>query len=89
MAIGASRGHVFLLVTRQGGMPVALGLVAGLLCSFALARALASLLYGVGPADPLTLASMSMTLLLAAGCAMALPARRAAHVDPMVALRDE
>jgi putative ABC transport system permease protein len=89
MAIGASRRHVFLLVARHGGIPVILGLAAGLLASFALARTLASLLYGVGPADPLTLIIMSTTLLSAAGLAMALPARRAARVDPMVALREE
>jgi ABC-type antimicrobial peptide transport system permease subunit len=78
-----------MLVARHGPVPVVLGLVAGLVCSFVLARALGSLLYGVGPANLLTLAVMSATLLLAAAIAMALPPRRAAHVDPMVALRDE
>jgi putative ABC transport system permease protein len=89
MAIGASKRHIVMLVARHGGVPVVVGLAAGLACSFVLARALGSLLYGVGPADLLTLAVMSATLLLAAVIAMALPARRAAHVDPMVALRDE
>src|SRR4029453_15973211 len=84
MAIGASRRHVFLLVARHGGIPVILGLAAGLLASSALARTLASLLHGVGPADPLTLTIMSMTLLFAAGLAMALPGRRAGYVGPIV-----
>jgi len=76
-------------VIRQGMKPVAFGGVAGLIGSLAASRLVASQLYGVSASDPLTLTSIFCVLALAALLACWLPARRAARVDPMVALRCE
>jgi ABC-type antimicrobial peptide transport system permease subunit len=77
------------MVLRDGLLLVALGVAIGLPLSLAAGRMAASLLYGVGPNDPLTL-TMTITVLLAAGVLAAfLPARRAAAVQPMEALRHE
>ena len=65
------------------------GLGAGLLLSLAATRLMRSMLYGVTPADPLTYAAVAVFLSLAALLGCYVPARRAALVDPMVALRDE
>lgn len=89
MAMGAETGHVIRLVLIQGGLPVMSGLVLGLILALALGRYLSSLLYGVRPADPVTLAGVSLTLLAAAAIAIVVPARRAARVDPMLTLRTE
>ena len=78
-----------MLVARQGGVPVAVGLAAGLGCTFAMNRVIAGLLHGVSAVEPLALVLVSAVLLAAAVAAMALPAGRAAMVDPMVALREE
>jgi putative ABC transport system permease protein len=88
-AVGAQTHHLLLLVARQGGFPVLTGLGAGLCVTLAFSRLLSNLLYGIQPADPNMLALVSLALLAVAGLAILLPARRAAHVDPMVALRDE
>ena len=89
MALGAKRGDVLRLVLQQGMRPIALGTVAGLLGSLAATRVVASQLYGVSPSDPLTLASIVVLLITAALFACWIPARRAAKVDPMEALRYE
>jgi putative ABC transport system permease protein len=89
MAVGASKRHIVLLVTRHGGVPVIVGLITGTASALAVTRVLAGLLYGVGHAEPFTVAGMSAILLAVAALATAIPARRAATVDPMVALRDE
>jgi putative ABC transport system permease protein len=65
------------------------GLAIGISGAVALTRSIASLLYGVRPAEPLTLIGVCAVLLLVSTIAIALPARRAASIDPMVALRDE
>ena len=65
------------------------GLGVGLIAALALTRVLRSLLFGVSPADPLTYAVISMVLALAAFAACWLPARRAARLEPMTALRHE
>ena len=89
IAFGASRRDVLALVIRQGMAPAVIGLAVGALCALALTRSLATQLYGVKPADLPTFICVSLILLLAALAACWLPARRAARVDPMIALRQE
>jgi predicted permease len=89
VALGASLGRVQRLVVWQGCQPALLGAGAGLLAAGALARLLRGLLYGVTPADPATFLAAPLLLLAVVGLAAWLPARRAARVDPVVALRSE
>ena len=77
------------LVLRQGMRLVVLGLGLGLLAALGLTRVMRSLLYGVTPTDPATFAGVCLLLVAVALLACWLPARRAARVDPMVALRSE
>jgi ABC-type antimicrobial peptide transport system permease subunit len=89
MALGAQRGNVYRLVLRDGLLPVAVGAFAGVAITFASTRLLTGLLFGVSPYDP-WLSAGAVSLLLAAGTAACLlPARRAAQVEPMEALRSE
>jgi putative ABC transport system permease protein len=76
-------------VLRQGGVMVAVGGVAGLGAALALSRVLGGLLYGITSADPATYLVVTLLLALVALGAMALPARRAAGVDPVRALKSE
>jgi predicted permease len=87
MALGAGRQAVVGLVMRQGLGLAAAGIAAGTLFSAAAAKALSGVLYGVGFLDPVTWAGAIITLLSVAALANALPARRAAIVDPSQALR--
>ncbi len=89
VALGSDPPAVRRLVLRQGMVPVAWGLMVGLLAALALTRALASQLVGVSPAEPLTLATVALLLATVALAACYFPARRATSVDPMVALRTE
>jgi len=89
MAVGAKTRDVLWLIARQGGVPVLAGLVIGLGLTAALARSLQALLYGVQPADPATLAGVSIALVMAAMVAIAAPARRAASVEPIITLRND
>ncbi len=88
-ALGASRGEIVALVLRQGMVPAVIGMAAGLIGAIALTRFLASLLYGVRPADPVTLAAVTLLLGGIGLLACYIPARRATLVDPVVALRSE
>ena len=85
-AVGASPGRLVRLVLRSALAVTGAGLAAGLLAAAATGRGLASLLYGVGPYDPVTFAAAA-AVVLAALAASAIPARRAARLDPMVVLR--
>jgi putative ABC transport system permease protein len=89
MALGARQQDVLMLVTREAVLLAVTGVVLGLLGAFALTRFLATLLYSVQPTDPVTFLAVSVLLTVVALLASYLPARRAANVDPMVALRYE
>jgi putative ABC transport system permease protein len=89
VALGSDPPAVQRLVLRQGMVPVAWGLMVGLLAGLGLTRALASQLVGVSSAEPLTLVTVALLLATVALAACYLPARRATSVDPMVALRAE
>jgi putative ABC transport system permease protein len=86
-ALGAGRAEVLGLVLRQGLTLVGIGLVCGVLGALFLVRLLSGLLFGVQPADPVTFVVASLGLLAATTAACLLPARRAVHIDPIVALR--
>jgi putative ABC transport system permease protein len=77
------------LILRQGMMLAGIGLILGLAVVLVLARFLTSMLYGVSPNDPVTFVGISFLLAMVALLACYLPARRAARIDPMIALRDE
>jgi len=89
IALGAQRGDVLRLILRQGMAVVAAGVIFGVAASLGLTRLIASLLYGISANDPLTFLLFSVALVLVAFIACWLPARRAARVDPVIALRAE
>ena len=88
-ALGASRRETVGLVLRQGMKLAAIGIAAGLVAAVVLARFMTALPYGVRPADPATLAAVTILLGGIALLACYIPARRATSVDPAVALRCE
>jgi len=89
LALGAQRGDVLRLLLKQGMKLVSVGVTIGLLVSLALAQLIEGLLFGVGATDPLTFALAALSLIIVALLACWIPARRAAKVDPMIALRYE
>ena len=89
MALGATRSQVIVLVLREGTRWILTGLAAGIIAASALMHLLSNMLYGVRPSDPLTFVGVSFFLGAVALLANCVPAKRAAKVDPMVALRYE
>ena len=89
MALGALQRDVLAMIAAQGAKIAFAGIAIGLLAAAMLTRGLQSLLFNVSPFDPLTLAAVAALLLVVTLVACYLPARRAAQVDPMIALRHE
>jgi putative ABC transport system permease protein len=89
IALGAKQTTVVGAIVRSALRSVLLGIALGLAGAFALTRALASFLYGVSPTDPATAVAVAVVLLLVAVLAAVVPARRAAGIDPMTALRSD
>jgi predicted permease len=89
LALGAERGEIAGMILKNGMRLVSMGVVPGLVAAFLLTRLIASLLYGVSPSDAPTFIGVVFALMVMAMLASYVPARRAAKVDPMVALRYE
>ena len=89
MAFGAGRGDLLRMVLGEGLVLALTGAVLGLVASLALVRLLRALLFGVGPYDPLAILAALLVLVAVAAAACGVPAWRAAHLDPVVALRQE
>jgi putative ABC transport system permease protein len=89
MALGAGRGHVLKLVASDGARAVVPGVAVGVVGAMLLARTMRSLLYGVEASDPFAFSLGLVALLVVATIAWVVPARRAARVDPMTAMRAE
>jgi putative ABC transport system permease protein len=89
VALGANSGQVLGMILGQGMRTALIGIVIGVAGALAMTRTLDSMLFGIQSNDPLTFASVTLLLGLVALLACYLPARRAATVDPMVALRYE
>jgi len=89
MAVGAQRASVYCLILREAGTLVAFGIVMGLFCSTAATTLVRKFLFGIQPWDPMTLIGVSALLGVAGLLASFVPARRAASVNPIEALRAE
>lgn len=89
MALGAQVRHILQLILKQGVILVSLGVALGLGAALFATRLMTSMLYGVTATDPLTFGAIGLLLTLVALVACYLPARRAAQVDPVIALRSE
>ena len=87
IALGARPGSIVATIVFRAMTPVAIGLVAGCGLALALTRLMATLLFDVAPADPLTFAGAALVLIVTSAVASYLPARRAVLVDPIVVLR--
>jgi ABC-type antimicrobial peptide transport system permease subunit len=89
MALGAQRSNLYQLVLKEAGWLTAVGVVTGLVCSVAAATLMRGLLFGVRSWDLPTLAAVAAVLAISALLASYIPARRAASVNPLEALRSE
>lgn len=89
VALGATPGNILRLIFRQGGGQLVIGLALGLGVAYFAGQLLANQLYGVTPRDPVTLGATILSLGLAGGLALLIPALRALRVNPVVALRNE
>jgi putative ABC transport system permease protein len=88
IALGARPAQILTSVAAQAALVTAAGIAVGLAAAAALARLMASLVFGIAPRDPITFAAVPAILVLVAAVASIVPARRAATTDPMTALRD-
>lgn len=88
-AIGASHGQIVGLILKQGLVKAVAGVAIGLTGAYFLSHYMTTLLFGVKPTDPVVYAAVSAVLVVVAALASYLPARRAASIDPLAALRDE
>jgi putative ABC transport system permease protein len=89
MTLGAGPGQIFKLIVGQGLRLTAIGVAAGLIAAFALTRGMTTMLVGVKATDPVTFATVAVVFFLISAMACWLPARRAANLDPTMALREE
>jgi putative ABC transport system permease protein len=89
VALGADRGAIIRLIMREGGVITAAGVTVGLVSGLVAARSLSAVLYGVPPADPVSLSAAASVLAITALAACYIPARRAARVDPARTLKTE
>jgi ABC-type antimicrobial peptide transport system permease subunit len=89
IALGAPRSSVLRMVVRRGLVMAGAGTAIGLVAAFGLARYLRDVLFGVEPTDPMTYGLVIVSMLAVAGLASAIPARRAATVDPAIAFRSD
>ena len=89
MALGATRSQVLTMIMRESLLVLALGLAAGIPLTLLAVRPLKSMLYGISPFDPASFGLAIAALAVVSGCAAFAPARRAASVEPMQALRTE
>jgi ABC-type antimicrobial peptide transport system permease subunit len=89
MALGAQSGRVQLMVMREASLLAIVGVSVGVAMGLAMSRLIASMLYGLKSDDPLTFTGASLLLIFVALSASWFPARRAARIDPLKALRDE
>jgi putative ABC transport system permease protein len=89
MALGADRGTIYALIMKQGALQIAVSVAVGIVLALLVGQALASMLDGVSPADPVALALAVLVLGAATLLACFLPAKRATRVSPMTALRTE
>ena len=89
LALGSEPAGIFKLVIREGLLLVVAGLLIGFGGAVAIRRALETQLFGIGALDPLVLSMVTGTLALVALIACGLPARRAARIDPLIALTDQ
>lgn len=89
MAVGATMSDIVRLVFSQGGRLVASGIAAGLTLALVLDRFLSAYLFGITAYDPVTMVACCAVLLLVMSAAIWIPARRASHIEPLIALRYE
>jgi putative ABC transport system permease protein len=89
MALGAPRGAILRMVLREGLAQVSIGIAIGIALALLTGRAIESLLFETAPSDPVTLGVVAALLVVVSVVASVLPARRAARVDPLTAMRSE
>ncbi len=89
LSLGARRTEILALVVRQGMVPVWIGIALGLTAALLSSRAVANLLFGISPLDPITFALVATTAAVVSLLALALPAWRATAINPIVALRHD